>query len=60
MPARRLTFTEGNIRSAWEAVGIIQFNPRRVLAGETKKRQMVIDPEIQSRSQALQTPRAVS
>lgn len=60
MPARRLTFTESNIRSAWEAVGIIPFNPRRVLAGETKKRQKVSDPEIQSCSQTLQTPRAVS
>jgi len=60
MPARLLTFTESNIRSAWEAVGIIPFNPRRVLAGESKKRQKVSDPVIQSYSQALQTPRAVS
>lgn len=34
IPAQRLTFTETNIRGAWEAVGIIPFTPHRVLAGE--------------------------
>src|SRR5947209_3290681 len=31
MPARKLAFTSKNILKAWEAVGIIPFNPRRVL-----------------------------
>ncbi|PWW72531.1 hypothetical protein C7212DRAFT_61700, partial [Tuber magnatum] len=31
MPARQLAFTSSNIQSAWEAEGIIPFNPRRVL-----------------------------
>jgi len=33
MPARRLAFTEVNIRSAWEAVGILPFNPQRATGG---------------------------
>jgi len=37
MPARRLAFTEVNIRSAWEAVGIIPFNPRREIGGVKRK-----------------------
>jgi len=37
MPARRLAFTPSNIMSAWEAVGIIPFNPRRVLGAVNPK-----------------------
>jgi len=37
MPARRLAFTSSNIQSAWEAVGIIPFNPRRVLGAVKRK-----------------------
>ena len=31
MPARWLAFTKENILSAWEAVGIIPFNPRQAI-----------------------------
>jgi len=41
MPAPRLAFTSKNILSAWEAVGIIPFNPRRALGGVNRKEEDV-------------------
>jgi len=42
MPARRSTFTRENILSAWEAVGIMAFNPRRAIGGLKRKEANVI------------------
>ena len=38
LPARKLTFTKVNIMKAWEVVGIIPLNGRRVIASETRFR----------------------
>ncbi|PWW71670.1 hypothetical protein C7212DRAFT_233090, partial [Tuber magnatum] len=45
MPARQLTFTVQNIRAAWEAVGIIPFNPRPVLGGVKREVKAVSQSE---------------
>ena len=63
MPARRLTFTPENISAAWEAVGIIPFNPRRVLGGVKRENKKVSDAKGLTGGGALpvpKTPRAVS
>jgi len=64
MPARRLTFTPKNIMSAWEAVGIIPFNPRRVL-GVVKRKQeaqnvLHTKTSVPTAPPIPKTPRAVS
>jgi len=63
MPARRLTFTEDNIRSAWKAVEIISFNPRRAIASVKSKEHKVPQEKGLAGTTAPQipkTPRAVS
>jgi len=63
MAARMLTFTEKNIQRAWEAVGIIPFNPRRAIGSVKKKEAKVIQAKVLAGTTALQipkTPRAVS
>jgi len=63
MPARRLTFTLENIRTAWEAVGVIPFNPRRVLGVVKRKETKVALLEHAHRGAAPpvpKTPPAVS
>lgn len=63
MPARRLTFTSENIRAAWEAVGIIPFNPWRVLGVVKREKKNVLESEglaIGGACGVPKTPRAVS
>lgn len=65
MPARRLAFTPSNIMSAWEAVGIIPFNPRRVLGAVKRKAALAgnsttITNPCNPHSRIPKTPRAVS
>jgi len=65
MPARRLAFTPSNIMSAWEAVGIIPFNPRRVLGAVKRKAALSGNPTTVTNpsnphSRIPKTPRAVS
>ena len=63
MPARRHTFTAENMRAAWEAVGIIQFNPQRVLGVVKRKETKIVAAEHAGRDAAPpvpKTPRAVS
>ena len=63
MPARRLTFTRENIRSVWEAVGIIPFNPRRAIGGLKRKEVKVTQEKGLAGAETLKipkTPRAVS
>ena len=63
MPARRHTFTAENIRAAWEAVGFIPFNSRRVLGVVKRKETRIVAAEHASRDAAPpvpKTPRAVS
>jgi len=63
MPARRHTFTAENIRAAWEAVGIIPFNPRRVLGVVKWKETKIVVVEYAGQDAAPpvpKTPRAGS
>ena len=63
MPARRHTFTPENIRAAWEAVGIIPFNPRPVLGVVKRKESKIMVMGHAGRHAAPfipKTPRAVS
>jgi len=65
MPARQLAFTPSNIMSAWEAVGIIPFNPRRVLGGVKRKAALAGNPTTVTHgrnphSRIPKTPRADS
>ena len=63
MPARRLTFTQGNILSAWEAVGIIPFNPWWAI-GSVKWKEAKVTQEKSLAGAAIpkipETPPAVS
>jgi len=59
MPARRLAFTAKNILSAWEAVGIFPFNPRRAV-GHVKRKEQNISNSETSGIHIPKTPRAVS
>ncbi|KAG0131842.1 hypothetical protein HOY82DRAFT_607408 [Tuber indicum] len=63
MPARRLTFTRENILRAWEAVGIIPFNPRRAIGSVKQKEAKVTQGKGLADVVATKipkTPRAVS
>jgi len=63
MPARRLTFTREDILSAWEAVGIIPFDPRRAIRGLKRKEAKVTQEKGLAGAETPKipkTPRAVS
>jgi len=63
MPARRHTFTAESIRAAWEAVGLIPFNPRRVRGVVKRKETKIVVVKHASQDAATpvpKTPRAVS
>lgn len=65
MPARRLAFTPSNIMSAGKAVGIIPFNPRRVLGAVKRKAVLAGNPTTVTNpsnphSRIPKTPRTVS
>ena len=63
MPARRLAFTRENILSAWEAVGIIPFNPRRAIGSIKRKEAKVTQGKGLADAETPKipkTPRAVS
>ncbi|RPB01511.1 hypothetical protein L873DRAFT_1887983 [Choiromyces venosus 120613-1] len=55
MPARRLAFTEKNILSAWEAVGIFLFNVCHALEQVKQKEQNISNSETSS-IHILKTP----
>jgi len=57
MPARRHTFTAENIRAAWEAVGIIPFNPRRVLGVVKRKETKIVVVEHAGQDAAPPVPK---
>ena len=63
MPARRFAFTQANILSGWEAVGIIPFNPRRAI-GSMKRVEVKVTQEKSLAGNGMpnipKTPRAVS
>jgi len=59
MPAQRLALTAKHILSAWEAVGIFPFNPRRAVGHVKQKEQSVSHSETSS-IHIPKTPRAVS
>ena len=63
MPARRLTFTQENILSAWEVVGIIPFNPRWAIGSVKRKEAKVTQAKSLAGAttpKIPKTPRAVS
>ena len=70
LPARKLAFTKVNIMKAWEVVGIIPLNGRRVIASETLSGRDGVTTKLahaSKKSQTLsrtpgpaRTPRAVS
>jgi len=59
MPARRLAFTAKNTLSAWEAVGIFPFNPRRAV-GHVKRKEQNVSHSETSGIHIPKTIRAVS
>jgi len=59
MPARRLTFIEENIRSAWEAVGIIPFNPRRAIGSLKRKEPKVPQEKVLAATTAPRIPKTL-
>lgn len=57
MLARRLAFTQENILSAWEAVGIIPFNPRRAIGSVKRKEAKVTQGKILADAETPKIPK---
>ena len=62
LPARKLAFTRENILRAWEEVGIVPLNPRRVIQSETRDdcATLAQSSRVSNPQRVPNTPRAVS